>query len=189
MISANGGLPAHRYTPQVTPGWPRGSEPASAVSAPPGVLPRSRATFGLLGGGGGPVPVPPYLAWGSTPPMGSMSAWAPVTNPTARALASCLCPLWARHEGAQGGAPLAWVWGVPGRALSHPDHSSFRACDQGPLPAGCGCGGCGRGDLSPTSQRPLLRAGFARFGGGARAPGGGASCLVVGRAGTGALPL
>ena len=31
MISANGGLPAHRYTPQVTQGWPRGSEPASAV--------------------------------------------------------------------------------------------------------------------------------------------------------------
>ena len=31
MISANGGLPAHRYTPQVTPGWPRGSEPASDI--------------------------------------------------------------------------------------------------------------------------------------------------------------
>ena len=29
MISANGGLPAHRYTPQVTPRLPRGSEPAS----------------------------------------------------------------------------------------------------------------------------------------------------------------
>ena len=29
VISANGGLPAHRYTPQVTPRWPRGSEPAS----------------------------------------------------------------------------------------------------------------------------------------------------------------
>ena len=29
MISANGGLPAHRYTPQVTPRWSRGSEPAS----------------------------------------------------------------------------------------------------------------------------------------------------------------
>ena len=29
MISANGGLPAHRYTPQVTPRWLRGSEPAS----------------------------------------------------------------------------------------------------------------------------------------------------------------
>ena len=29
MISAHGGLPAHRYTPQVTPRWPRGSEAAS----------------------------------------------------------------------------------------------------------------------------------------------------------------
>ena len=29
MISANGGLPAHRYTPQVTQRWRRGSEPAS----------------------------------------------------------------------------------------------------------------------------------------------------------------
>ena len=29
MISANGGLPAHRYTPQVTQRWPRGSKPAS----------------------------------------------------------------------------------------------------------------------------------------------------------------
>ena len=41
MISANGGLPAHRYTPQVTQRWPRGSEPASVClgsgfgSAPP----------------------------------------------------------------------------------------------------------------------------------------------------------
>ena len=32
MISANGGLPAHRYTPQVTQRWPRGSEPASDPS-------------------------------------------------------------------------------------------------------------------------------------------------------------
>ena len=29
MISANGGLPANRYTPQVTQRWPRGSKPAS----------------------------------------------------------------------------------------------------------------------------------------------------------------
>ena len=48
--------------------------------------------------------------------------WAskPVTNPTARALASWLCALWGRQEGARGGAPLAWVWGVRGWALSHP---------------------------------------------------------------------
>ena len=32
MISANGGLLAHRYTPQVTQRWPRGSEPASAAN-------------------------------------------------------------------------------------------------------------------------------------------------------------
>ena len=35
MISANGGLPAHRYTPQVTPRWPRGSEPASQAPGYP----------------------------------------------------------------------------------------------------------------------------------------------------------
>ena len=32
MISANSGLPAPRYTPQVTPRWPRGFEPASWTS-------------------------------------------------------------------------------------------------------------------------------------------------------------
>ena len=31
MISANGGLPAHRYKPEVTQRWPRGSEPASQL--------------------------------------------------------------------------------------------------------------------------------------------------------------
>ena len=49
-------------------------------------------------------------------------------------------------------------------------------------------GGCGRRDPSPTPQRALLRAGFARCRGGTRAPGGGASCLGVGRPGSGALP-
>ena len=38
MISANGGLPAHRYTPQVTHRWPRGSEPASPPVMPQGNL-------------------------------------------------------------------------------------------------------------------------------------------------------
>ena len=55
-------------------------------------------------------------------------------------------------------------------------------------PLAVGAGGCGRGDLSPTPQRALLRAGFARCGGGMRVPGGGASCLGVGRPGSGALP-
>ena len=52
MISANGGLPAHRYTPQVTPRWPRGSEPASLADQllswnPSGVSTRN-AYFDLL---------------------------------------------------------------------------------------------------------------------------------------------
>ena len=38
--------------------------PFNVVRAPPRVLPRSLAPSGVLGGGGGPVPVPPYLAWG-----------------------------------------------------------------------------------------------------------------------------
>ena len=188
---------------------------------------------------------------------GGVRAWGPVTNPTARALASRLCALWGRHEGAQGGAPLAWVWGVRGRALSHSRLPALWAGCRGPLPTGCGCGGvrawgpvtnptaralaswlcalwgrhegarggrllpwcgasgvgrspipdcppsgraagahyplavgaggCGRGVPSPTPQRTLLRAGFARCWGGTRMPGGGASCLGVGRPGSGAL--
>ena len=87
-----------------------------------------------------------------------------------------------------GGAPLAWVWGVRVGRSPTPDHLSFRACDRGPLPTGCGSGGCGRGDPATTPQRALLRARFARCGGGTRAPGGGASCLGVGLQGTGAPP-
>ena len=230
--------------------------PFHLVRAPPCVRPWSRALFGLLRGGR-PGPVSPYLAWGCALPVGWVRAWGPFTNPTARALASRLCALWGRHEGARGGAPPALVWGVRGRALSHPrplvllgvrpgptthwlwvqgvqawgpvtnfiaralaswlcalwgrhegarggrllpgcgasgvgrspipDHSSVRACGRGPLPTGCGCGGCGHGDPSPIPQRALMPAGFARCGGGMRVPGGGASCLGVGRPGTGAL--
>ena len=190
---------------------------------------------------------------------GGVQAWGPVTNPTARALSSWLCALWGRHEGARGGAPPAWVWGVRGRALSHPRLPALLAGCWGPLPTGCGCGGmqawgpvtnptaralaswlcallgrhegarggrllpgcgasrvgrfptpdcppsgrpagahyplavgaggCGRGDPSPTPQRALFRAGFARCRGGTRAPRvWGASWLGVGRPGSGALP-
>ena len=43
--------------------------PFHAVRAPPRVLPWSRAPIGLLGGGGGPVPFPPYLAWNCVLPV------------------------------------------------------------------------------------------------------------------------
>ena len=39
-----------------------------------------------------------------------------------------------------GGAPLAWVWGVWGRALSHPRLPALWAGCRGQLPTGCGCG-------------------------------------------------
>ena len=54
-------------------------------------------------------------------------------------------------------------------------------------PLAVGAGGCRHGDPSPTPQCALFRAGFARCGGGMRVPGGGASCLGVGRPGSGAL--
>ena len=44
--------------------------PFHVVRAPPRVLPRSLVPSGVLPGGGGPVPVPPYLAWGCAPPVG-----------------------------------------------------------------------------------------------------------------------
>ena len=72
---------------------------------------------------------------------GGVRAWGPVTNPTARAYSSLLFTLWGRHEGARGGAPPAWVWGVRGRALSHPRLPALWAGCRGPLPTGCGCGG------------------------------------------------
>ena len=55
-------------------------------------------------------------------------------------------------------------------------------------PLALGAGGCGRRDPSPTPQRAFLRGGFARCRGGTRAPGGGDSCLGVGRPGSAALP-
>ena len=93
-----------------------------------------------------------------------VGAWVPVTNPTARALVSWRCALWGRHEGARGGR-LLFGCGASGVGRSPtPDHSSFRACGRGPLPTGCGCGGCERGDPSPTPQCALLLAGFGAVG-------------------------
>ena len=83
-----------------------------------------------------------------------------------------------------GGARLLPGCGASGVGRSPvPDHWSFRACGRGPLPTGCGCGGCGRGDPSPTPQRTLLRAGFARCGGGTRAPEGASFAWVWGARG------
>ena len=137
-----------------------------------------RPSFGACGRG----PLPTGCA------CGRMWAWGPVTNPTARAPASRLCALWGQHEGARGGAPIACVWRVRSRALCHPRHPVLWGVRPGPIPNGCGCGGCGRGDLSPARQRALLRAGFARCGGGTRVPGGGRHLPGCGAFGVGRSP-
>ena len=115
---------------------------------------------------------------------GGMRVWGPVTNPTARALACC-------GEGMRvpgGGASCLGV-GRPGSGALPPLTARLLGGLPGPTTHWLWVrGGCGHGDPSPTPQRALLRAGFARCGGGMRVPGGGASCLGVWRPGSGALP-
>ena len=119
---------------------------------------------------------------------GGLRAWGPITNPTARALASWLCALWGRHEGARGGRLL------PGCGASGVGRSPTPNCPPSGRAAGAhyplavGAGGCGRGDPSPTSQRALLRAGFACCGGGTREPGGGRLLPGGGASGVGRSP-
>ena len=116
---------------------------------------------------------------------GGVRAWGLISNPTARALASWLCALWGRHEGARGGGLL------PGCGLSGVGRSPTPDCPPSgraagahyPLAVGAG-GGAGVGTLhQPHSARSCVLCGRHE---GAR--GGGASCLGVGRPGSGALP-
>ena len=92
------------------------------------------------------------------------------------------------HEGAKGGPPAAWVWGVRGRALSYPRLPALWAGCRGPLPTGCGCGGLWAwGPVTNPTARALaswLCALWGRHEGARR----GASCLGVGRPVSGALP-
>ena len=149
---------------------------------------------GASGVGRSPIPdcPPSGRAAGAHYPLavgaGGVRAWGPVTNPTARALASWLCALWGRHEGAPGGRLLPGCGASGVRRSRTPDCPPSGRAAGAHYPLAVGAGGCGRGDPSPTPQRALLRAGFARCGGGMRVPGGGASCLGVGRPGPGALP-
>ena len=121
----------------------------------------------------------PLVFWGVRPGptthwlwVREVRAWGPVTNRTARAPASWLCALCERHEGAQGGRLLPGCGASRVGRSPTPNRPSFGACGRGPLPTGCGCGGCGLRDPSPTPQRALLRAGLAPSGSSTRAPGG-----------------
>ena len=66
---------------------------------------------------------------------------------------------WGAARGPRGGRLLPGC-GASGVGCSRtPDCPSFGACGRGPLPTGCGCGGCGRGDRhQPHSARTCVRA-------------------------------
>ena len=89
---------------------------------------------------------------------GGVRAWGPVTNPTARALASWLCALWGRHEGARGGRLLPGCGASRVGRSPTPDSPPSGRAAGAHYPLALGAGGCGRGDPSPTPQRALLRA-------------------------------
>ena len=120
------------------------------VRAPPRVLPRSLAPSGVLGGSG-PVPIPPYLAWGCAPPVGRVRG---------------VCPVGAACRGGGGGPSPGGVafHRFEGRLVS----GAVLSLAARPLErvAGPRCGQCGRGDPAPAPQRAPLRAGVARCGGG-----------------------
>ena len=226
-------------------GWRKGVPGGGAV----------RRCEGHLGSGAPPLPAARPLGGLPGPTNHRLWVWGGAGVGTRQQPHSARsCVLWGRQEGSRGGAPPAWVWGVRGRALSHPrlpalwagcrrptthwlwvrggmgvgtlhhPHSA-RSCvlwgrhegarggrflpgygasgvgrsptpDCPPsgraagatYPLGVGAGGCGRGDPSPDPEHALLRAGFARCGGGIGVPGGGASCLHLGRPGSGVLP-
>ena len=111
----------------------------------------------------------------------------PSPTDSARSWELALCAMGAAR-GRPGGAPLAWVLGVWGRALSHPRPLVLWGVLPGPSTHWLWVRGVWAWVAVTNPLRALLGAGFARCGGGTRAPGGGASCLGVGRPGSGALP-
>ena len=132
--------------------------PFQSVRAPLQVRPRSRAPFRLLGEGR-PSPVSPYLAWSCALPVGWVRAWGPVTNPTARTLASWPCALAWRAVGAARGRPGGGATclgaGRPGSgALPPPTTRPFRRVAGAHYPLAVGAGDAGAGTRhQPHSAR------------------------------------
>ena len=117
-----------------------------------------------------------------------LRAWGPVTNPTARALTSWLCALWGRHVGARGGAPLAWVCGVRGQALSHPRPLVRSGPQPGPTTLWLWVSERRAWGAVTNPTARTLACWLCALCGRHEGARGGTSCLGVGRPGSGALP-
>ena len=202
--------PVHTIVSVVEPGWTRSDVDIFKNTPQPALLRAGFARCGggtrAPGGGGGrllpgcgasgvarsPTPHRPSLgcAAGARYPLAVDAGGVGVgTRHEPHSARSCELALRAlAAAGRPGGGALTWVPGVRRWAPSHARPPILGACVRGPLPTGDGCRGCERGDPSPTSQLALLPASFACCEGGMRAPGGGASCLGVGRPALGALP-
>ena len=116
-----------------------------------------------------------------------LCAWGPITNPTARAVASWLCALWGRHVGAWGAGGLLPGCGASavGRSPS-PDRPSLGHAARANYPLAVGAEGVGAGlchQLHRARSCELALHAVGRYKG---TWGGGASCLGGGRPGLGA---
>ena len=134
--------------------------PFHVVRAPPRVLPRSLASSGVLGGGG-PVPFPPYLAWGcggggrASPGggafhccegrLGSGAPPPPTARPLGGLLGSAIHVLWARACGCGGPTLSPWPARPVGAACR--GAGPWRSC----------AGGRAGGEGGPVRRAPRLR--------------------------------
>ena len=114
----------------------------------------------------------------------SVRAWGPSTGPTARALAGWRCAPWGWRKGVPGGGAVRRCEGRLGSGA--PPTPTARPLGGLPGLAGHWLWVLGVQAWRPVTN-PTARA-LACCGGGMRVPGGGASCLGVGRPGSGALP-
>ena len=125
-------------------GRPRGAPPAWVWGVRGRALSHPRL-LALWSGCRGPLPT----GCG----CGGVRAWGPVTNPTARALASLLCALWGRHEGARGGRLLPGCWASGVGRSPNPDRLPSGRAAGAHYPLAEGAGGCGRGSVTDPTAR------------------------------------
>ena len=138
-----------------------------------------------------PLPGLPALWAGCRGPLptgcgcGGLRAWGPISNPTARALASWLCALWGRHEVARGGRLLPGCGASGVRCSPTPDCPPSGRAAGAHYPLAVAVEGVRA--WGPVTN-PTARA-LACCGGGMRVPRGGRLLPGCGASGVGRSPI